>query len=443
MTTITDFDPVIQFTLRSFAGSSLQEIADEVNLTKQAIHKKVQLGIGYLKRFGVKQPQLVPKFELDKALEENKNLSQLNLHLRQELILAGVERQLLNLFKAKVLAIFPRFKTGRLPAREKMQILNWLLKFKTTGGLLKDFAKRIKISADTLLRWQEAYEKHGLNGLIDKVTRPKNFGNTVPLWVKKNLVLLFLKFPRWTPYQYHSYIRNSPAVHWYLSIPTIQKLKNIHQQKSEEEKERLKKRWCFAPGTDVWTIDFTCIIKTDYFKLQLLTVSDQRSRFLFPSALFLNTSTDIVVDHLKNLFLKFGKPMIIKADNGPEFRIECCEQLRELSVYLLNSPYYYGQFCGAHERKHRTMKAFIDDFSKHQNITRLVHEITTFEEQHNYSMPSDYLEGKTPADVYFGDPNFIPKGAEIVTPYTKENELRMKFTDRDNNPGRITMPLID
>jgi hypothetical protein len=217
----------------------------------------------------------------------------------------------------------------------------------------------------------------------------------------------------------------------------------MHQQKSEEENERLKKRWCFAQGTNVWTVDFTCIIKTDYFKLQLLTVSDQRSRFLFPTALFLNTSTDIVVDHLKNLFLKFGKPMIIKADNGPEFRIECCEQLRELSVYLLNSPQYYGQFCGAHERIHRTMKDFIDDFNKHHDLTRLVNEVTAFEEQYNYSMPSDYLEGKTPANVYFGDPNFIPKDAEIVTPYKKENELRMKFTDRDNNHARITMPIIE
>jgi predicted DNA-binding protein YlxM (UPF0122 family) len=443
MTTITDFDPVIQFTLRSFAGSSLQEIANEVNLTKQAIHKKVQAGIEYLKGFGVKRPQLVPKFELDKALEENKNLSQLNLRLRQELILAGVQRQLLKLFKVKVLEIFPRFKIGRLPAREKKQILDWLLKFKSAGGLLKDFAGRIKMSPGTLLRWQESYEKYGLNGLIDKITRPKNFGNTVPLWLKDSLLRLFLKFPRWSAYQYHSYIRNNPTIHWHLSLATIQKLKNMHQQKSEEEKERLKKRWCFARGTNVWTIDFTCIIKTEHFKLQLLTVSDQRSRFLFPTALFLNTSTDTVINHLKNLFLKFGKPMIIKADNGPEFRIECSEQLRELSVYLLNSPQYYGQFCGAHERIHRTIKAFIDDFSKHQNITQLVHELTTFEEQHNYSMPSDYLEGKTPANVYFSDPNFIPKGAEIVTPYTKENELRMKFTDRDNNPARITMPIID
>lgn len=445
MTNITDLPYIIQLTVRYLTNPSLSfaVLGEELNISKQAAYKKVEQGVAYLQKFNQEVPPPLATVELCKANQEIERLSIINLRLRRELILAGVERQLLNLFKSKVLEIFPHFKIGRLPAMEKKRILDWLLKFKSAGGLLKDFAERIQKSSDSLLRWQEAYEKYGMNGLIDKLTRPKKFGNTLPLWIKTQLVLLFLKFPRWTPYQYHSYIRHNPTTHWYVSIPTIQKLKNMHQQKTEEEKERLKKRWCFAPGTNAWTVDFTCILKTEHFKLQLLTISDQRSRFLFPTALFLNTSTEIVVDYLKNIFLKFGIPMIIKADNGPEFRLECSAKLRDLSIYLLNSPQYYGQFSGSHERLHRKLKAFIDDFDKHHDLTRLVHEITTFEDQHNYSMPSDYLEGKTPANVYFGDPNFTPKNAEIVTPYQKDNELRMKFTDRDNNPARLTLPLID
>ena len=58
----------------------------------------------------------------------------------------------------------------------------------------------------------------------------------------------------------------------------------------------------------------------------------------------------MVVNHLVDLFTKYGKPTIIKADNGPEFRTDCEEKIGSLSVHLLNNPVYYGQFNGAHER---------------------------------------------------------------------------------------------
>jgi hypothetical protein len=441
MTTITEFHPNIQAAIRFFSGSTLSEIANGEGITKQAIQKRVQDAAGYLRHY--RKAELVPKTDLDKANAESQRQANLIQHLRRELIVNTIQKRLLSFFKSKVLEFFPRFRQGSLPALEKKQILDLLSKFKKAGGLLKDFAGKIGISAETLTRWQQAYDKHGLWGLTPKKGRPKHFGNKIPLWIKEQLLSLFLKFPRWTPYQYHCYIRHNPVTDWYVSLPTIQKLKNIHRERSEMEKERLKKRWCFAQGTDVWTVDFTCILKTEYFKLQLLTISDHRSRFLFPTALFINTSTELVVDYLEDLFMKYGKPMIVKADNGPEFRIDCKDKLKFLSVSLLNSPLYYGQFSGAHERIHRSLKKFIDDFDIHHNFMRLVDEIRSFEEQHNYKMPSDYLEGQTPANIYFDGGKFIPKNAEVVTPYQKDGELRMKFTDRDGNPARLALPIIE
>ncbi len=360
-------------------------------------------------------------------------------------MILSVHLRLLRFFKEQVLKILPKFKLSRLPPIEKKAILDALDKFKRAGGLVKDFAKAIGRSPQTLAEWQERYDKNGLPGLADKSTRPRNFGNRVPLWIKKHLVALFMQFPRWTPYQYHSHIRHNPATHWYVSLPVIAKLKTMHEEKSEAEKERIRKRWCFAPGTRAWTVDFTSLLKTDTFKLQLLTVSDQRSRFLLHSALYLNTSSAIVARDLEDLFIKFGKPGIVKADNGPEFRIELREHLKDFAVYLFNSPDYYGQFNGAHERIHRKLKAFIDEFSQHQhqNLTKLVAQIQEFVEQYNYKMPMESLEGKTPADVFLsGDESFTPAGAEIVTPYEKDGELRMKFTDRDGGQARVSMPII-
>lgn len=415
-----------------------------MGFSKQAAHKHIQRGVEFLKTFcpTVEVENNVQWSIYGQVIQQNQRQEQLIQTLRQHLILAGVEKQLLRFFKGQVLKFFPRFKAGRLPAWEKKQILDWLAKFKQSGGLLKLFAKTAGFSTKTLTSWKELYDKHGLTGLHNKSTRPKNFGNRVPLFVRDALILLFLKYPQWTPYQYHSHIRHSPTSQWFVCIPTIQKLKAIHSQRSQEEKERIKKRWCFSSGTDVWTIDFTCILKTDYYKLQLLTISDHRSRFLFPAALCLNTSTEFIINQLEELFIKFGKPKIIKADNGPEFRIECKEDLRALSVYLFNSPVYYGQFNGAHERIHRTLKGFVTEFETHQNLTRLVEEINLFNNQYNYSMPMDCLNGKTPSEIFFNEKTFIPTGAEMITPYEKEGELRMKFTNRDGLPARMSMEAL-
>jgi transposase InsO family protein len=226
-------------------------------------------------------------------------------------------------------------------------------------------------------------------------------------------------------------------------LPVIKRLKDMHVEKSAAEKERIKKTWCFAPGTKAWTADFTTVLKTANYRLQVLTVSDQRSRCLLHAALYLNTSVEFIMNDFEDLFIRYGIPKMIKADNGPEFRLDLREQLKGFSVYLINSPEYYGQFNGAHERIHRKLKEFIDQFSKHQNLTKLVAQIQEFMEQYNNEMPMDSLDGQTPSEIFLGgDEDFVPKGAEVVTPYEKDDELRMKFTGRDGDPARIAVPAI-
>lgn len=442
MDTLSDFHPGIQYAIRRLANPDLtfEMLGIERGITKQAVEKSYKRAVGYLKAYAAVGKESKPVGAL---CGECQSSTELIATLRRRLILHGVELQGLKFFKEQVLKFFPKFKITRLPAQEKKKILDWLDKFKRASGLVKEFSIHIGRSPETLARWQAAYNKYGLSGLVDKPSRPKNFGNRVPLWVKKHLLALFMQFPRWTPHQYHSHIRHNPTTNWYVCLPVIAKLKSIHEEKSTAEKERILKRWCFAPGTKAWTADFTCILKTPYFKLQVLTVSDHRSRYLMHSALYLNTSSEIIMRDLEELFIKFGKPDMLKADNGPEFRIELRDQLRDFAVYLFNSPGYYGQFNGAHERIHRKLKEFIDQFSKHQNLTKLVAQIQEFNEQYNYKMPMDSLGGKTPSDVFLsGEDSFTPAGAEIVTPYEKDGELRMKFTDRDGSSARVAMPII-
>ena len=261
MDTLSDLHPGIQYAVRRLANPDLTfgALGKERGVTKQAIQKQCRQAIEYLRGYTV-APGPAPEM---KPCADCAQRDDLVATLRRQLVLASVALRGLRFFKERVLKVFPHFRITRLPPLEKKAILDALEKFKAAGGLIKDFAKAISRSPGTLAMWQEAYGKYGLSGLADKSTRPKNFGNRVPLWIKKHLVALFMQFPRWTPYQYHSYIRHNPATHWYVSLPVIDRLKAMHVQRKQAEIERIRKRWCFAPGTKAWTVDFVCIFKID------------------------------------------------------------------------------------------------------------------------------------------------------------------------------------
>lgn len=442
MNTITDFDPVLQTTIQYFSKktNSYNDIATSMGISKQAVHQRVTKGVEFFSSFRVENKNN-REVELGTIIQRQKEIIKT---LQLQLLIKSVLMSYLKCFKEKILKFYPKFKVARYSARQKLYVLQMLGKFQRKGGQFKEFCKGIGKSPETIKSWKKRYEERGYTGLHDKTTRPKNFGNKVPLKIKKYLMALFIRFPRWTDYQYNKYMRSNPEHSYYISLPTIQKIRRMHKVKSEMEKERIKKRWCFNNGTDVWTVDFTCMIKTDSYKLQLLTVSDARSRFLFKTALLLDTSTDIVVDYLSELFIKYGKPTIIKVDNGPEFRTDCRNKIRELSIYLFNSPSYYGQFNSAHERIHRTLKGHIDKFETHKNLTTLVEQVNTFEDEYNYKMKNDYLEDRTPSDVYFNDKEFVPKNEniEVVTPYEKDGEMRAKFTTRHGEKGRVVIDTV-
>ena len=447
MIRIENFHPNIQLFIHYFSNpeKSYQDFADEYGITKQAVQKKLQKVADYISSY--EQEEKTPFIDdlqrrneqLKKEIAKKDNLLK---KLKLQLVIYSAIVFKLTCFREYIQKHCPRFKLTRFSADQKFQFLTLLWKFIKTGGTRKDFCKAIGKSPETIARWENNYKEKGKAGLHDKTTRPKNFGNKITIGIKKLLLALFIRFPKWSDYQYHKHLRFSPEASFYVSLPTIQKVRMMHKKRSQEEMDRIKKRWCFAPGTDVWTIDFTCILKTESYKLQLLTVSDARSRFLFKTGLFLETSTEKIIEHLKDLFVSYNKPVIIKADNGPEFRIECDEELRKLAVYLLNSPSYYAPFNGSHERIHRTLKKYISDFEQHKNLTRLVEEINDFEDEYNYKLPHEYLEGKTPADIYFNDKNFVAKEVEQVTPYKKDHELRIKFTNRNGGKGRLAVPLI-
>ena len=83
-----------------------------------------------------------------------------------------------------------------------------------------------------------------------------------------------------------------------------------------------------------------------------------------------------------------------------------------------------------------------DDLATHRNLTRVVLDIEQFREDYNHTWPLESLDKKTPAELYYCANDYVPKGREIVTPYVKDDEIRLKFTNRFGGPARMAKPLF-
>ena len=167
----------------------------------------------------------------------------------------------------------------------------------------------------------------------------------------------------------------------------------------------------------LWQIDFKGHFETNAGRCHPLTVIDDHSRFNLAIAACSQTNTASVQDHLQRVFLRYGLPVRINADNGAPWgspsKVE--HGLTALSVWLIrlgirisHSAPYHPQTNGKLERFHRSLKA---EVLNGRSFTDLVQAQECFERWrgvYNHERPHEALEMKTPAARYQMSPRRLP-----------------------------------
>jgi transposase InsO family protein len=93
----------------------------------------------------------------------------------------------------------------------------------------------------------------------------------------------------------------------------------------------------------------------------LNTVQDLGSHYKFALGLHPFFNGAQVAERLQALFKRYGAPLVLKRDNGPNLNSEEVDELlSEHLVMALNSPTYYPQYNGAVERAQREIKEQAD-----------------------------------------------------------------------------------
>lgn len=117
------------------------------------------------------------------------------------------------------------------------------------------------------------------------------------------------------------------------------------------------------PGT-VWAMDvFEMKLPYTPKKSYVLTVQDLATGYKFPPlATEREPRGHEVATHLKSLFARFGKPLLVKIDNGGNLNhYSIKELLADQGIIPLNSPAYYAPYNGAIEHTQGEFKARLQE----------------------------------------------------------------------------------
>ena len=177
----------------------------------------------------------------------------------------------------------------------------------------------------------------------------------------------------------------------------------------------------FINPNDAWSLDFLEFKWGDYV-LYILTVLDDCSRYLLNWTVTTEPSTELVTELLKETFLIYGAPKVVKSDNGPEFRQKLAEFLEKRDIEFYPNPYHKPQFNGKTERQNKELRFAAERAASANTVEECISIIGYSFYEYNYIRPHQALGGVTPYQRYSGFEDDIKAKVKVF----KEQEIQKK-----------------
>jgi len=299
-------------------------------------------------------------------------------------------------------------------------------------GSMSRLCRKYGISRKTGYKWLNRFMVQGEAGLNDLRTCRPDRNRTYEQVIWDEIFALREKHSTYGPRKLFNILRMLQPERQWPSISSIkQALKRegfiaprTGKRKSAWERPPLRK--CMSPN-DVWCMDFKGWFTTrDGKRCDPLTLLDGFSRYLLTCEPVDKLSYVKVRPVLENAFHEYGKPEVIRTDNGSPFGSTGLRSLSPLSVWLLKQgvwpekikPGHPGQ-NGRVERLHRTLKADALQ-GERRNLWEYTAKLKEFREQYNTLRPHESLGDEPPAKVY-------SKSSRVYTP---GEELEYSYPDR-------------
>jgi len=293
---------------------------------------------------------------------------------------------------------------------------------------VEELCRKYGIHQSVYYRWLTRYRQKGEEGLKDASPAPKAPAQETPPEVQARVVEVKKAHPFLGSRKLKEYLARFEGIH--LSQVTVNRIlrrfgfkpadeiiqaearKNDPEKARayEEELERAKQEWqrfCRANPNDLWQIDLSTFFIRGQYRVWLITVLDDHSRYVVNHGLFRKADAEAVLEVLKGAMAKHGLPKEILTDNGPQFvtwkgvtRFE--KLLHKLGIYHTRARPHHPQTLGKLESFHRNIERELLNVEVFRTMEEARERIAQYIEHYNYARPHQGIGGFTPADRYFG-----------------------------------------
>ena len=135
-----------------------------------------------------------------------------------------------------------------------------------------------------------------------------------------------------------------------ISRRDLQELANrVRRELAQQHQTEMRHITWQVPGL-VWSLDDAELARFAHHRLYLHQVQDLGSRYKFTPWVGERVLGETVADHLEQLFLQHGPPLVLKRDNGSNLNQQAVDEvLARYLVMPLNSPPHYPPYNGGME----------------------------------------------------------------------------------------------
>jgi len=269
----------------------------------------------------------------------------------------------------------------------------------------KEISSLYSISERTLRRWNNAYQKRGIDGLKPKSTRPLKSKHCTSNRVMRRILRLKQKYPSWGARRLkHQF--NLP-VSWRTVHRIIKRNSLLVRIKA---KPQPCKRFQRKHVDSMWQGDtFQFRIKSAG-KVYLTGFTDDRSRFRVRSKAYLRKGKEEAVNALRWALKAKRKPRQIYLDNGRQFTSKLFKaDAAKHGIKLIFGKPYNPRGRGKIERYHRALYQEEICIKHFKSLSHFRRELWKFDRRYNYWRKQEALGWLTPASIY-NDQKYFNKG---------------------------------
>lgn len=302
-------------------------------------------------------------------------------------------------------------------------------------------------SPKTIERWYYTYLKSGFDGLINQARSDSGKSRKIDLETFEQIKFLKEKYPRIPATEILNQLISTGTVkQGDLSLSTVTRCVN---QIVEDRKLPVgvdMRRYELPHINDVWCGD-SCVgpkILLDGAKQRfyIIALIDDASRFITGAMLTYHDNYVSLMQVLKSAVLKYGVPRKLSFDNGHTYRNQQMELLAGRIATTLHycQPYTPTQKAKI-ERWFRTLRdkwLATTDLRQFSNLQQVQTSLDQFVQNYNHNVHSS-LDGKTPDERFFSEPNLIRR----ITPDEADKSFLLEIERRVSSDSVITVDNVE